>query len=304
MVAFVRFTKLFFALGLLALAAAIVFFSLEIRQFRQQLPDILKQVDETSQRITPIIDEIAELKEFLPLIIKQSEGYQKLIPEVLVRVDMINQQMPTIINEISAVTQSIEPILKDSKAWRSELPALLAVVKETNVTIGNTNQQLANTLPNIPLILAESEALRNEVPIILTQAESLVGQVEQAGQEASKGVVTGIVGGILSTPFSLIGKIGESTTKMLGLENADSLSKSDRKSYNQAMERLMKKPSKGANQSWRNDDTGNKGTITISDVVQQEQKNCYHFTSQFFIAKGDDKGSHKLTTEACKEITE
>lgn len=304
MVAFVRFTKLFSALGLLALAAAIVFFSLEIRQFRQQLPEILKQVDETTQRITPIIDEIAELKEFLPLMIKQSEVYQKLIPEVLVRVDMINQQMPTIINEISAITQSIEPILKDSEAWRLELPVLLAAVKETNITIENTNQKIANTLPNIPLILAESEALRNEVPIILTQAESLVGQVEQAGQEASKGVVTGIVGGILSTPFSLIGKIGESTTKMLGLENADSLSKSDRRSYNQAMARLMKKPSKGAHQSWRNDDTGNKGTITISNVVQQEQKNCYHFTSQFFIAKGDDEGSHKLTTEACKEITE
>jgi surface antigen len=66
------------------------------------------------------------------------------------------------------------------------------------------------------------------------------------------------------------------------------------------MERLMKKPVKGANQSWDNDETGNKGTITISDVVQQEQKNCYHFISQFIIAKGDDKGSHKLTSKACK----
>jgi len=52
---FVRFIKLLTALGLLALAAAIVFFASEIRQFRQQLPALLEQ----------------------------SEGYQQLIPEVL-----------------------------------------------------------------------------------------------------------------------------------------------------------------------------------------------------------------------------
>lgn len=298
---FARVIKLLTAIGLVALAGAIVFFSLEVQQLRLQLPLLLKQVDETTQRVSPIIDEIAELKQFLPQIIKQSENYQLLIPEILLRVDTVNQQVPIIIKEVSAITHSIDPILKQSDAWRSDLPSLLKLVRETNRTIAETNQQIANTLPKIPLILAESEALRNEVPIILTKAEVLVGQVEQVGQEASKGVVTGFVGGILSTPFSVLGKIGESTTKMLGLQSADSLSKQDQQSYNQAMARLMVEPLKGANQSWRNNDTGNKGTITISDIIQKEQKNCYQFISHFSIAKGKDQGSHKLTTEACNK---
>lgn len=296
---FARVIKLLTAIGLLALAGAIVLFSLEVQQLRLQLPLLLKQVDETAQRVSPIIDEIAELKQFLPQIIKQSEGYQRLIPEVLLRVDTVNQQVPIILKEVSTITHSIAPILKQSDAWRSELPALLKLVRKTNKTIADTNQQIANTLPKIPLILAESKALRKEVPIILTKAEVLVGQVEQVGQEASKGVVTGFVGGILSTPFSVLGKIGESTTKMLGLQSSDSLSKQDKKSYNQAMTRLMVEPVKGANQSWSNHDTGNKGTITISDILQREQKKCYQFISHFSIAKGKDQGNHKLTTEAC-----
>jgi hypothetical protein len=281
--AFTRFIKLFTALSILALAVAILFFTLEIRQFRQQLPVLLEQVDETTQRVSPIINEVAELRKVLPKIIEQSEGYQQLIPEVLRRVDMI------------------DPVLKQSDKWRAEIPALLNLVKETNKTIENTNQQIANTLPQIPLILAESEALRSEVPVILTKVESIVEQAERAGQDASKGMVTGLVGGILSTPFSLIGKIGENTTKRLGLKNEDSISKQDRKSYNQAMERLMKTPIKGANQSWNNEKTGNTGTITITEIIKKEQKNCYQLASQFSIAKGDDKGKHKLTTEACNK---
>jgi len=67
---FTRFTKLFTASSLLALAAAIIFFSLKTRQFRQQLPLLLEQVDDTTQRISPIINEIAELREVLPKILE------------------------------------------------------------------------------------------------------------------------------------------------------------------------------------------------------------------------------------------
>ena len=303
---FVRFIKLLTALGLLALAAAIVFFASEIRQFRQQLPALLEQIDDTAQRVSPIINEVAELKQFVPQIIEQSKGYQQLIPEVLARVDMINQQVPIIINEVSTVTQSIEPILKQSDEWRAELPALLKLVDETNQTvrstnktIAGTNQQIANALPQIPLILAESEALRIEVPEIIAKAEALVGQAEQVGKDASKGMLTGFVGGILHSPFELIGKIGKDTTEILRLKDANSVSNKDRKLYGEAMARLMEKPKIGAKQSWSNGKSGNKGIITISEVAQQGKNKCYQFVSDFTIANGDDQGHHELTTEAC-----
>jgi len=298
---FTRFTKLLTAIGLLSLAAAIIFFSFEVQQLRKQLPTILNQVDETVQRVSPIIDELSTLQKFLPQIIEQSQGYQQLIPEVLARIDIINQQVPIITNEVSIISQSIAPILKQTETWRLELPMLLKRVDETNKTIASTNLQIEQLLPTIPLILAESEALRNDIPVMLSEADTLIEKAEQAGQNASKGVVTGFVGGILSTPFSLIGKLSENTIKILRFQDPDTLSKQDKQFYNQAMNRLMKKPIEGNSQSWKNVNTGNKGTITISEVVQKEQQSCYQFISQFVIAEGDDQGSHELATEACKD---
>ena len=282
---FARFIKLLTALGMIILAASIVFFSIELSQFRQQLPILLKQIDETTQRVSPIIDEINDIKKFIPQIIQQSEGYQ--------------QQIPIILTQVSAINLSIKPILEQSQQWQSKLPKLLKAISETNKTIGNTNKIIAKALPQIPLILDESKALRAEIPEMLDKTESLMGQAEQAGKDASKGLVTGFVGGILSTPFTLLDNIGSNTIKKLHLKDGRSLSKEDRKYYDKAMARLMEKPKKGAKQTWSNSKSGNKGSIIIDKIVKQGESKCYKFANHFTIAKGDDQGVHELTIDTC-----
>ncbi|MGY5450198.1 hypothetical protein ACVFI8_04555 [Agarivorans sp. MS3-6] len=295
-----RVARILTSLGLFVLAAAIVFFTLELRHFREQLPAMLQQVDSTAQRVDPIMTEIAELKAFIPQIIEQSAGYQALIPEVLNRIDTINQQLPLIIDEVSKIGQSIDPIIEQSDQWRAELPAILKRVDDTNTSVRGTNQQIAKVVPQIPLVLAESEALRDEIPQMIASADELVGKAEEAGKEASRGLVTGFVGGILTSPFNLIDKIGENTTERLGLKDADSLTPQDREQYTKAMTKLMKKPKQGDTEAWSNHRSGNKGMITISAIVMQGQVPCYRFVSEFVIASGSDKGEHQLTTETCE----
>ncbi|BEU04295.1 hypothetical protein OAG1_30950 [Agarivorans sp. OAG1] len=296
---FLRFVRILTALGLFALAAAIVFFTLELRQVRTQLPSMLEQVDSTAQRVDPIVAQIAELQTFIPQIIEQSEGYQELIPEVLSRVDDINAQLPLIIDEVAAISQAIEPVLEQTEAWREELPGILKRVDETNTTVRGTNKEIAKVVPQVPLILAESEALRIEIPEMIASADDLVSKAEDAGKEASKGLVTGFVGGILTSPFNLIGRIGDSTTERLGLKSTDSITDEDRDEYEKAMKKLMKQPKQGAKEQWSNRKSGNSGVITIKALAMQGGVPCYQFVSDFVIAEGEDKGEHQLTTEAC-----
>lgn len=304
---FLRMVRVLTALGLFALTAAIVFFTLELRQVRLQLPSMLEQVDSTAQRVDPIVAQVAELQTFIPQIIEQSEGYQELIPEVLSRVDDINAQLPLIMDEVASVRQAIEPVLEQTEAWREELPAILKRVDETNTTVRGTNKEIAKVVPQVPLILAESEAIRGEsealraeIPEIIASADDLVSKAEDAGKEASKGLVTGFVGGILSSPFNLIGRIGDNTTERLGLKSSDSITDEDRDEYELAMKKLMKKPKQGAKQQWSNRSSGNSGVITIKAVAMQGQVQCYQFVSDFVIANGEDKGEHQLITEACE----
>ncbi|GDY24801.1 hypothetical protein [Agarivorans sp. Toyoura001] len=296
-----RLVRILTSIGLFALAAAIVFFTLELRQFREQLPMLLEKVDATAQRVDPIVAEVAELKTFIPQIIEQSAGYQALIPEVLERIDVINQQLPIIIDEVTTISQAIEPILAESDAWRGELPAVLKRVDDTNTTVRGTNQQIAKVVPQVPLILAESEALRVEIPEMIASADELVGKAEEAGKEASRGLVSGFVGGILTSPFNLIGKIGENTTERLGFKNADSLTETDREQYAKAMKKLMKAPKQDAKEQWSNRRSGNSGLITIKSIDKQGQAICYQLLSDFIIAEGEDAGEHQLTTETCEE---
>ncbi|WP_220720609.1 hypothetical protein [Agarivorans litoreus] len=294
-----RFVRALTALGLFTLAAAIVFFTLELRQLRIQLPSMLEQVDSTAQRVDPIVAQIVELQAFIPQIIEQSQGYQSLIPEVLSRVDAINTQLPLIIDEVAAISQAIKPVLLQSEAWRGELPAILKRVDDTNTTVRATNEEIAKVVPQVPLILAESEALRVEIPEMIASADELVSKAEEAGKEASRGLVTGFVGGVLSSPFNVIGSMSDSTTERLGFEPLASFSVEDREQYQQAMMKLMEQPKQGAKQQWHSRSSGNRGVITIKALAMQGELQCYQFVSDFVIIEGENKGEHQLMTEAC-----
>ncbi|MFA0086955.1 hypothetical protein ACE1OE_09060 [Vibrio sp. E150_011] len=294
-------SRILFAIALVALAASIYTFTQEARQLRTELPALLAQVDTTAQRITPVVEQINQLQAIVPSILAQSAEYQRLIPEVLTRVDDINQQLPIIIKEVEQVRGAIPPILAQSQSWNESLPSILKQVDKTNTTVRQTNQQIGKVNQQIPDILGESAALRKEVPVIITQAEELVSQAEQAGRDASKGAVSGVIGGILNSPFQLVDRITDVSSETLGLKQDQSYTDEDREKHKVALTQLMKAPKKGRTTTWSNSRSGNNGEVTIQSVTQNNNTSCYSVLSRLNIASGPDKGTHNVVTEKCLE---
>ena len=297
----IALSRLLFALALIALAASIYSFTQEARQLRTELPALLAQVDTTAQRITPVIEEINNLQSIVPSILAQSAEYQRLVPEVLQRIDDINQQLPIVVGEVAQVRDAIPSILAQSEAWHGSLPSVLKQVDHTNQTVRQTNQQINKVNQQIPDILAESAALRKEVPEIIVQAEGLVAQAEQAGREASKGAVSGVIGGILNSPFQLVDKITDVSSDTFGLKQDKSYTDGDRDKHKAALTKLMKTPKKGHSTRWSNSRSGNSGEVIIQSVSQESDAICYSILSRLNIATGPDKGTHNVITDKCVE---
>lgn len=288
-------TRFVFAIAIMALAWSIYSFTMEAKQVRTELPSLLTQIDQTAQRITPVIEEVQKIQAIIPSILEQSAEYQKAIPEVLARVDDINRQIPTIIAEVENVRDAIPPILKQTQNWHRSLPSILKQIDETNQTIAQTNKQIAATSKQIPAILAESEAVRKAMPEIISQAEDLVQHAERAGREASKGAVTGVIGGILSSPFQLVDSL---TSQTFGVKD-ESYSDKDKSLHKEAVKKLMRSPKSGKSVPWKNTTSGNSGTVKIQSAEQKGSTTCYSIVSQLTIAKGADKGTHSIVTERC-----
>ncbi|MCL9776884.1 coiled-coil domain-containing protein [Vibrio methylphosphonaticus] len=295
----IALSRLLFAFALIALAAAIYSFTQEAKQLRTELPALLAQVDTTAQRITPVIAEINNLQSIVPSILEQSAEYQRLIPEVLQRIDDINQQLPLIVSEVEQVRDAIPPIIEQSDAWHRSLPTVLKQVDQTNQTVRQTNQQISNVNQKVPEILAESAALRKDVPEIIVQAEGLVAQAEQAGREASKGAVSGVIGGILNSPFQLVDKITDVSSETFGLKQDKSYTDSDRDKHKAALTKLMKTPQKGQSTRWSNSRSGNSGEVIIQSVTNTNDATCYSVLSRLNIDSGPDKGTHNVITDKC-----
>ena len=71
------------SLSLFALAGSIVYFTYETAIISKQIPDILVQIDATTDEIEPILDEIAEITALIPPILIEVKEIHKTIPSIL-----------------------------------------------------------------------------------------------------------------------------------------------------------------------------------------------------------------------------
>ncbi|MEW8362382.1 MAG: hypothetical protein AB2721_09600, partial [Candidatus Thiodiazotropha sp.] len=60
--------------GLFAIAGAIVFFTIELSHIRQDLPALLTQVEKTSGKVDPILNEIREIRKLIPPILQEVDA--------------------------------------------------------------------------------------------------------------------------------------------------------------------------------------------------------------------------------------
>jgi hypothetical protein len=252
------------ALGLLAVAASIAYFAYEVAQIREQVPEILAQMESTSQEIGPVVKEVGAIRDLIPPILEEIAATREAIPPVLA--------------EVAATREAIPPVLAEVAQTREQLPGLYASVNTASQAITETAREVEALRPMIPDMLsridaatAEMQATRESVPPTLDRVDLMIERARIAGQEASEGAVTGIFRGILKAPFRLVGGVGGMVAP-----DADAAKHFTDRDYELMREAAipLSEGSEGLSRSWDNPDSDVRGTLTLVEIDLSGDREC------------------------------
>ena len=123
-------TKALFSIALIYLASVLLMMVLEVRQTREAIPDILRQVEQIE----------------------------------------MDSDISEILKQVAQITDEISPIVKEVSAIREEIPAILHEVKETRATVPAVLQEVAAVRKEAPELLDKTQKLMTDAPQISARA--------------------------------------------------------------------------------------------------------------------------------------
>jgi uncharacterized coiled-coil DUF342 family protein len=195
--------------SLFFLGLSIFYFSFKVSQIHGQIPQLLAQVESTSQRIEPVVLEVAQIREQVPDIIKEVEqvritvdkaiaeveAYRAIIPEITAEAGRIREQIPPVLEEVEATRKMIlaiaPPDPERKKKPKASMPEILAEVRQVRETV--------------PKILAESRAIREDAPKVIASLDKASDAVQAASKEMreTRPLVPGILEEVKTTREAL-----------------------------------------------------------------------------------------------------
>ena len=253
------------SVSLFCLAGAIVYFTVELTRITVQIPAILNSVEQTSEKIEPVVKEIGEIREQIPPIIEEVRQVREQIPPILEEVKLAREQVPPILEEVKQTREAIPPILEEVRKTREAIPPVLEEVKKT----------------------------REAIPPMMEKGEKLIADAKQAGSKASEGAVTGFFTGIVKAPFKLIGGMGKSVFGALGLD-VEGITEEDQKLVVETAVKVLKEAKLGDSSKWSNPDSGNNGAVTLKESKSIEGRDCRVIQNIVYIA-GVEKINREIT---------
>lgn len=252
-----------FSIGLLAfslicLSASIVYFTINLSHIGKEIPDILMSIENTNDKIEALIKKIGPTRE--------------LIPPITNEVMEIRKQIPSIVKEVGEVRKQIPNILEEAKEVREQIPAIIEAVDKI--------------LSMVPLVLDEVKTTREAMPPILSKADKIVANAKQMGKTTTEGVVTGVITGIIKTPFKITGDLGKSLFGDL-INNAEDVSDEDIELIKVALNQVLSSGQIGYTQKWSNPQSGNDGTVTLKKSMKIDKRYCRIIAFKISIDKED-----------------
>ena len=200
------------------------------------------------------------------------------IPVVLNSVEVTSQNAQLMVEKISQVSGEIPPILAEVKQVREKIPSILEEVKQVRQQIPPLLEEVRNTRPVVTKAIDEVANTREAIPPMLVQAEKIVNDMQDIGQNTSEGAVTGVFTGILKAPFKIVGGIGEAifgtNTKVI-----KELTQKDESLMIEAINGLVTTDKIGKTRNWANPDSGNEGAITLKEkgIIDAQECLVLHF---------------------------
>ena len=288
------------SLSLFALAGSIVYFTYQITVVSKQIPDILLRIDDTSEKIEPIIKDVGQIIDLVPLILKEVEETRKSIPPILKEVEQTRKMIPPILEQVELTRKQVPAVLKESEAIRGELPAVLSSADKASAAVSDVSSQIEATRPLIPEVLKEVETTRESIPPMMDRADELIEKARVAGKEASEGAVTGLFTGLITAPFALVGDAGKSITGMTE-EEAKLLDEKDFNYVEKASLYLLNNGVKGEERKWNNTDSGNHGTLILTEIYSEGEYAEIDCRSLKIQSYKKDKLIKEITRSFCKD---
>jgi surface antigen len=236
--------------------AEIAYFACEIGKTRIQAPDLLAQVENTSEKIAPVIHEIAKIRQTIPPILNQVEASRKEIPVILSSIDNISEAANAIAQE------------------SGEVRALM------------------------PDILVELQKTREAIPGMLKQADQVAVKAQQVAKDAGKKAGSGMVKGIVASPFYILRDMGTSVASHLGLKNTKELTDEDFELIRANVLTVLESDDIDSTTTWENPDEKNRGTVTLIRQFARDGRACKEIRVKIWARK---KKIHDVLLEMCPQ---
>ncbi|MES9970263.1 MAG: hypothetical protein ABW092_09530 [Candidatus Thiodiazotropha sp.] len=291
------------AAGLFAIAGAIVYFTIELSHIRQDLPAILTQVEKTSGKVDPILNEIREIRKLIPPILQEVDATRSQIPPILAEIEAIRLNVPPILTQVEETRKLVPPILTEASKTIDSIPEILKTLNSISTTVKSTNKEIAKTRGLVPDILKEIKSVRNEIgatrkaiPVTLDRVDYLLAQAATTGQKASEGAITGVFTGVITAPFRALISLGE-TAKGAADGDGVFLEGEDLDIATNAAVALTRLK-EGATKTWKNPNSGKQGKFTLLAKFREKKLECQSIEHQ--VWHGDEMIIERVF-DACRK---
>jgi len=117
-------------------------------------------------------------------------------------------------------------------------------------------------MPNITDLVSEVQLTREEIPGYLDRADGIVGKAKGISEDTGKGLISGIVKGVVFAPFNLIGGLFSS--------GDDKLTGTDKRMLKSGLRSLFKRDELNYVKKWNNPNSSRSGTLAI---IKTDRKN-------------------------------
>jgi hypothetical protein len=207
-------------------------------------PEMMSFLNKNSYQLAPAIEEIGHIRKILPTVILEIQEIKKLVP--------------TITNEMAKIS--------------AQIPGALSTVDTSADVISKATNEISSIRKNsLPQILQESKKIRESIPVylnsagrVISDAHLVVKDASRLGENASSGVITGIV----TSPFKLVSSM---TSSIADVFKNEELSKKDIAIITETGLNVLNSNQVGYFQTWENSESSRHGMIKLISVDESEK---------------------------------
>ena len=254
------------AISILALAASLVYFTFELSRFIRQVPDILENVRTTSEKVEPVLEEVSQLRDLIPPILDEVSATRKQIPAILDEIKHVREAIPPILTEVDKTREQLPAVLDEVAAVRGQMPSVLA-------SVDSVSTEMKAYRPIASDALIQLSEVRKEVPVTLDRVDGLIARAGMAASEASSGVLTGAISGLITAPFKIVGSFASSILRM-SEEEAHNYSEEDLLLVKEHGQSLLAKGKLNDFHEWENTDTDKRFKVSLNRIYSKDDVAC------------------------------